>query len=122
MKVNLLFILVSFSILLGCKSQLNRISCNENEEFKTTFFRQINVIEYYIAEGRNRDQYIKALNFLATFSNVNFGSMYNYGTTYPYIVFLKDREQWLKWYENNKCNNLQIPPAIEDKYHQYHKW
>ncbi|MGF1557202.1 hypothetical protein [Paucihalobacter sp.] len=49
-----------------------------------------------------------ALKFISQYSHVSFESMWNYGNTYPYGVYLSDRENWIKWYEKNKCHNIQL--------------
>jgi hypothetical protein len=34
--------------------------------------------------------------------------MLNYSHTYSIPAFEKDKGGWLKWYEENKCNNIQF--------------
>lgn len=116
-----MFLLLLF-MMVACKSKMDLPYCHENEEFKKIFFTEINVIDVFINGDGNREDYIEALNFIASYSQVNFESMYNYATSYPYGIYLEDRKQWLQWYEDNKCNNLQILIDIEDKYHEYHNW
>jgi hypothetical protein len=34
--------------------------------------------------------------------------MANYANNYPIGVFEKDKEGWIKWYDKNKCNDIQF--------------
>jgi hypothetical protein len=49
-----------------------------------------------------------SLKFLSKYVHVSFESTLNYANIYPVDAFKKDKENWLKWYESNKCNNIKI--------------
>lgn len=34
--------------------------------------------------------------------------MSNFGNTYPIGAYEKDKLIWLRWYDENKCKNIQI--------------
>jgi hypothetical protein len=34
--------------------------------------------------------------------------MLNYARSYPFGVYKDDRKNWIKWYDENKCSNLQF--------------
>ncbi|MDP2162135.1 MAG: hypothetical protein Q8K02_16770 [Flavobacterium sp.] len=36
----------------------------------------------------------------------------NYSRTYPIGVFEDDLIQWKEWYEENKCNNIQLKNSL----------
>lgn len=106
---NILVFLV-LSMFFSCSStkivQANG-DCIENIEFKKKFFYNIENIENNIT--RHQDQSFKnSLKFLAKYVHVSFESTLNYANTYPIGAFKKDKENWIEWYEKNKCNNIKI--------------
>ena len=44
-----------------------------------------------------------SLKFISKYAHVSFDSMANYARTYPIGIFEKDKEGWIKWYNENKC-------------------
>ncbi|WP_294732520.1 hypothetical protein [uncultured Flavobacterium sp.] len=54
------------------------------------------------------ESFDSSLKFISKYTHVSFNSMNNYARTYPLGIFEKDKEGWLKWYEENKCNNIQF--------------
>jgi hypothetical protein len=49
-----------------------------------------------------------SLRFISKYAHVSFESMANYAHTYPIGVFEKDKDGWIRWYNKNKCNNIQF--------------
>ncbi len=121
-----LLIIYSF-LVLSCSSSrqidLDESKCIENLAFKKLFFEKIKNIDFLMIEEAK----IKSINdaeklftpervkmfdssllFISKYSQVSFGSMLNYDNTYPYGVYEIDRKIWLKWYDENKCSNIQI--------------
>jgi hypothetical protein len=106
---NILLTLV-LALFFSCSStrvvQTNG-SCIENEKFKECFFSNIENIENNII--KNQDQsFKKSLKFLSKYVHVSFENTLNYANVYPVDTFKKDKESWLKWYEENKCKNIKI--------------
>lgn len=122
--------LIIFIFFVSCKtanknSTKRTSDCNENIKFKTEFFKKIKIVEDYIetlstTNFKDFEEYEKVMTiekkniyessvkFISQYSHVSFESMANYARTYPIGVFKKDKEVWLKWYEENKCNNIQF--------------
>ncbi|OIQ18129.1 MAG: hypothetical protein BM557_07915 [Flavobacterium sp. MedPE-SWcel] len=103
MKIYTILILLCIS----CSSIGKKSSCNENQEFKTEFFKNIKNIEDQMTKVKN-ESFDSSLKFISKYTHVSFNSMNNYARTYPLGIFEKDKEGWLKWYEENKCNNIQF--------------
>lgn len=97
-------------LLFSCSStktfQAND-NCIENEEFKKYFFLNIENIENNIVKTQDKS-FKNSLIFLSKYVHVSFESTLNYANIYPVDTFKKDKENWLKWYELNKCNNIKI--------------
>lgn len=97
-------------LLFSCSStktfQTND-DCIENEEFKKNFFFNIENIENNIDKIQDKS-FKNSLNFLSKYVHVSFESTLNYANVYPVDSFRRDKENWLKWYELNKCNNIKI--------------
>lgn len=49
-----------------------------------------------------------SLKFIGKYTDVSFESMTNYAGTYPSGIFFEDKKVWLNWYEDNKCDNIQL--------------
>jgi hypothetical protein len=102
----------TFLMFLSCSSNKvlkseNKITCNENLVFKKQFFGHIQNVENLIYEIQN-ESFRNSLNFIGKYTHVSFESMSNYANTYPSGIFLKDKKLWLKWYEDNRCKNIQL--------------
>jgi hypothetical protein len=98
--------------------------CKENTLFKKEFVRQIEIIDNFFQiltkPYINLDEFEHAVTeekvtkfessllFISKYTHVSFDSMANYNRSYPYDIYKKDREGWVKWYEENKCNNIQF--------------
>ena len=81
--------------------------CEENVAFKKVYFENIRNIDSLITREQN-ESFHESLKFIAKYTHVSFESMLNYGRTYPYGIFQEDKLNWLKWYEENKCKNIQF--------------
>lgn len=87
--------------------EVNKNNCNENVCFKEIFFKHINNVENQILT-QDTDDFDISLRFISKYTHVSFESMANYSNIYPLGVFEKDKNDWLKWYDENKCNNIQF--------------
>ena len=106
------FVIIMFLLFVACsptntKSVVEDKPCNENLAFKKVYFENIQNIENQMTKVKN-DSFDISLRFIAKYSHVDFASMANYARTYPYGVFLEDKVNWLKWYEENKCKNIKF--------------
>ena len=81
--------------------------CTENLKFKNEFFKNINYIDSLINKEQNQD-FHKSLEFISTYTHVSYETMLNYNRIYPYGAYIKDKKNWLNWYEENKCKNLKL--------------
>lgn len=125
MKSFIVLFLLFFSCSGVKKVELTNSQCNENIEFKEQFFKNIKVVDDFMAIGsetefKDIDEYERimtadrikefdsSLKFISKYAHVSFESMANYNKSYPIGVFEKDKEGWLKWYEENKCKNIQF--------------
>lgn len=88
--------------------QIKKIWCNENEEFKKKFFTSIRYIEEYVRGNVGKRRYEEAVKFISEYTPVSWEKLLEFNPRIPYIVFLKDKDGWLRWYEINKCDNIQI--------------
>ena len=126
MRVYLVFIVLCFSCSSAKKlTETTNSPCKENLKFKKEFFKNIKNIEAYftlqsttvfnnfdeyertITDEREKN-YEASLKFISKYAHVSFESRANYDRSYPIGVYQKDREGWLKWYEDNKCKNIQF--------------
>ena len=115
-----------FLILCSCTSSQNQVGvanpCNENIEFKEQFFYHLQVVDEYMRLVNPKDLNIDELQklvtqektknfnislyFISKYAHVSYESISH--SRYPYGVYEEDKSVWLKWYEENKCNNIQI--------------
>jgi len=66
------------------------------------------VEEYTLGKGE-RKEFDNSLKFLSKYVKVSFEEMMNYANEYTnFDVFEKDKNSWLTWYEENRCNNIQF--------------
>ena len=127
MYKKILFLTVYSFLIFSCssvpKGTLVKSKCNENLVFKKIFFEKIkNVDTYMIGETDIKnlndvenfftqervDLFDSSLLFISKYSKVSYESMLNYARSYPYDTYKNDRVNWLKWYDENKCNNIQL--------------
>jgi hypothetical protein len=101
-----LWLLVSCSPLYKTLAVEGKL-CNENLEFKKAYFENIQNVDNLITKHQN-ESFKKSLNFISKYSKVSYESMANYAGTYPYGAFEADKKNWLLWYEDNKCTNIQL--------------
>lgn len=104
-KITIIFICLVF-IQIKSQGNLNE-KCNENLNFKLEFFNNIKIIDNLIYTSQNA-KFHAALKFISQYSHVSAESMLNYARTYPGGIYEDDRKIWIKWYEENKCKNIQF--------------
>jgi hypothetical protein len=88
--------------------------CNENAAFKDQFFSDITVVEKYMLEKDEGttgtvtyDQFFDAIRFIAKRAPTSVKPNKKTHATYADSkAFRSDKDKWLEWYENNKCNGL----------------
>lgn len=103
---SLRFVILLF--ILGCGAKQNPNPCQENLEFKEEFFKQISIVEN-ITYGKERQGNLReSLKFISHYAPVSYGKLQNYTFGYNLESFEADKAGWLKWYEENKCNNIQF--------------
>ncbi len=108
MRIYIALIFLCFSCSTTKKSiETQSSSCKENLKFKTEFFNNIKNVENQITKEKD-ETFDMSLKFISKYSHVSFESMLNYSHTYSIPAFEKDKGGWLKWYEENKCNNIQF--------------
>ncbi len=112
-----LFLFISVLLLLSCKTTNGISNCKENIKFKKKFFHHLNYIEDYMFISQD-SLFRVSVTFISNYAPVSTDDLMNYGRTYPSGVFEKDRVNILKWYEENKCKNIQFKSAytIPDAY------
>ncbi len=111
-KSSIIYVTIIFFLLVGCVSSnkmnlMKNKPCNENLAFKKVYFENIYNVESLITTEQN-ESFHKSLKFISKYTKVSSESMLNYARTYPYGVFEEDKVNWLKWYEENKCKNIQF--------------
>lgn len=84
-------------------------------EFKKEFFYHVKYIEEHIAISQD-SKFIKSVIFISNYAPVSIDKIFNYSRTYPIGVFNEDRIKWIEWYEENKCNNIQLKSTYEIPY------
>lgn len=108
----LIFIL--FAVLnIQCSSvsnnNLNK-DCVENLEFKKVFNSYILQIENYtVGKTDDKEKFNTGIKFISRYCHVSDEELMNYANEYTNLnAFEKDKKSWLKWYEDNKCSNIQF--------------
>jgi hypothetical protein len=123
MKNILLILLLTIFYYSSCKSGKNSMHCIENDKFKKEFFRRINIVEQNLS--LNQDSLFRSsLIFLSNYAPVSFYETMNYARIYPPQALERDKKVWIKWYEDNKCNNLQLKEnyPIPEQYQEFFKY
>ena len=123
MKKILLILLPIIFSGSSCKSGKNSIACIENNKFKEEFFMRINIVEQNLS--LNQDSLFRSsLIFLSNYAPVSFYETMNYARIYPLQAFEKDKKIWIKWYEDNKCKNLQLKEnyLIPEQYKEFFEY
>ena len=106
----LILVLTLFGINFGYSQSKNK-DCNENIAFKNTYFEHIKNVENLIYKEQN-ESFHNSLKFISKYSYVSYESMANYARTYPGGIFENDKKLWIKWYEENKCKNIQFKDLL----------
>jgi hypothetical protein len=105
MKLYCLFFLL---LIYSCSIKKESV-CNENLSFKNAFFRNIEIVENHTLRKEGKNDILTALDFISKYADVSYDKIYNYEIRYPNIEdFNQDKANWIKWYESNKCNNIQF--------------
>jgi hypothetical protein len=108
------FIISSILLLLfiQCSTPKNKVIssvCNENIEFKNIFMLNVTNVENYTTGKGDRKKFDESLVFLSKYVHISYEETMNYANEYTnYSVFKKDKDNWLQWYEENKCKNIQF--------------
>lgn len=107
----LIFLVLSVFLSISCSSHKGSTqkNCDENEVFKIKFFESIKKVEDDINGNGEPEDFEKGLDFIDNYTKVSYDKMLNYTNSYTTMKdFEKDKKIWLKWYEENKCSNLQF--------------
>jgi len=108
----LLIISLVSLLIFSCKSNsLLKNDCDENLNFKELFFYHIENIDKSITISQDL-KFRESVIFISNYAPVSVNSIMNYSRTYPFVVYKRDREQWIKWYEENKCKNIQLKTSL----------
>ncbi|MBP6430637.1 MAG: hypothetical protein KA319_02635 [Ferruginibacter sp.] len=108
--MKIIYLMISISLFIGCSSKLNggKVNdCNENREFKETFFNHVENIERNIFV-RQDSAFKNSLIFISRYTHVSLEEMLNYAGLYPSSAFETDKKGWIQWYEGNKCNYIRF--------------
>ncbi len=109
LKTTVLLLCFLFVYHSNAKCTKTADTCIENIAFGDTFFNCIKTIENFESGVGYGGYYRKSLYFIGQYVKVSTEKMLNYPNTYTtFNDFKNDKENWLKWYEENKCNNIQI--------------
>lgn len=108
------FLISLIFTIQSCYVQKQSKILNENVEFREHFFRSINNVEAYTLNKKNQDSlqvdltlFKSSLSSIARFTEVDYSLLANYEFKYPnYEAFRKEKEKWIRWYEENKNKNL----------------
>ncbi len=110
MKEKLIIVMLSLLSAYYSNGQNRKATdtCIENIAFRDTFFRSIENIENFQL-GKTNFGFTDGIDFLSNYVKVSTEEMLNYTKKYTnYKVFKLDKDNWLKWYEENKCSNIKI--------------
>jgi hypothetical protein len=109
MRAVILILIISFISCSTLNNNRNKEGklCDENIKFNKIFFSHINNIETLISKSQN-ESFRNSLNFISEYVKVSFEEMSNFGNTYPIGAYEKDKLIWLRWYDENKCQNIQM--------------
>lgn len=94
------------AIFVSCKS-VDTSGCNENKKFRESFFYHIENVEKNISVSQD-SSFIQSIIFISNYAPVSLNHIMNYSRTYPTGIFKQDHVGWIKWYEENKCKNIQF--------------
>ena len=119
-KIISIFISVIFISCSTLKNGKQSAGCIENDKFKKEFFARINLVEQNLS--LNQDSLFRSsLIFISNYAPVSFYETMNYARVYPPQAFEKDKQVWIKWYEDNKCKNVQLKESypIPEQYKEF---
>jgi hypothetical protein len=106
----------------SCRNGKDGMHCAENEKFKKEFFIRINIVEQKLYLHQD-SLFQSSLIFLSNYAPVSFYETVNYARIYPPHAFERDKKVWIKWYEENKCNNIQLKDKypIPEQYQEFYQ-
>jgi hypothetical protein len=127
MKTKILIILLVV-ICFSCSNKVfNSVNCIENKDFKKEWDKSINFLTKYYAMRENdsivqetiakydikeasieTDNYFSSLEFISKYIPIDYPYKSSFSGNIPYHIFLKEKQTWYKWYEKNKCSNIQL--------------
>lgn len=122
-KITSIFISVVFISCSTLKNDKQSMECIENDEFKKEFFNRINIVEQNLSLKQD-SLFRSSLIFLSNYAPVSFYETMNYARVYPPQAFERDRKVWIKWYEENKCKNIQLKESypIPEQYKEFFEY
>ena len=107
-RVTFLAILLLLNSCLATKGS-NKRECDENQIFRNIFFDAIRKVENDMLGKGEPGDYNEGLDFIDDYTKVSYDKMLNYSRSYTTMKeFEKDKKVWLRWYNKNKCYNLQV--------------
>ena len=116
--------IILLTFIMSCSiSSRKKTTCTENKIFKNEFFNRINYVEKNIYS--HQDSVFKnSLIFISNYAPVSFYETMNYARIYHSNVLEKDKLIWIKWYENNKCKNIQLKRnyPIPEQYKEFFEY
>lgn len=118
MKKVLIILLI---FIMSCStSSRKKTTCTENKIFRNEFFDRISYIKKNIFSHQD-SSFKNSLIFISNYAPVSFYETMNYARIYPPQAFKKDKKNWLEWYEENKCNNIQLKEKhlIPEQYKEF---
>jgi hypothetical protein len=105
----IIIVMTYFTLLISCKGTTVN-NCNENLDFKKVFMDNItNVENYTLGNETDKTKFNSGIIFLSKYTSLSYEKILNYSFEYVDInAFHKDKVVWLKWYNDNKCSNIQF--------------
>jgi len=118
--------LILLPIIFSCspfRSGNKNIGCIENDKFKEEFFIRINIVEQNLSLKQD-SLFRNSLIFLSNYAPVSFYETMNYARIYPPQALERDKKVWIKWYEDNKCKNIQLKKnyPIPEQYKEFFEY
>lgn len=117
-------LLLIMPLIISCTMvRRDKQKCTENKKFKKEFFKRINLIEDNLSL-RQDSSFKNSLIFISNYAPVSFYETMNYARIYPPQALVRDKEIWLKWYEKNKCTNIQLKKdyPVPEQYKEFFEY
>lgn len=116
MKVKTLILFLMILPLVSCSLLGYKKKCLENLEFKSEFFKQVELIENFtkdqnglseVNQNISEQSFLKAEEFVAKHTGVSITGIYNYQLGYAsFESYMVQKKKWLSWYNKHKCEYL----------------